>query len=123
MFNGVERLPIMVEMIIETTEDRTAARKTSPQSSGRISDQIFEVMAPRPVTIRLLDPPIHEFLPTERQLVDEIKELRNLRETIKGMQVLSDAARFMNFPELKSRFRALSTRNLSMRLSPRKRRC
>jgi pyruvate, orthophosphate dikinase len=29
-------------------------------------------MAPHPVTIRLLDPPIHEFLPTERQLEEEV---------------------------------------------------
>ncbi|WP_319578241.1 pyruvate, phosphate dikinase [uncultured Methanospirillum sp.] len=104
MFNGVERLPIMVEMIIaETKEDRTAALGKLLPIQREDFRQIFEVMAPRPVTIRLLDPPIHEFLPTERQLVDEIKELRNLRETIKGMQVLSDAARFMNFPELKSK--------------------
>lgn len=97
MFNGVERLPIMVEMIIaETKEDRIAAlAKLLPiQRDDFIS--IFKVMAPRPVTIRLLDPPIHEFLPTEHQLVTEIKELINLRETIRGMRVLSDAITFMN---------------------------
>ena len=42
---------------------------------------IFKVMTPRPVTIRLLDPPIHEFLPTENLLVEDIEHLRNLRET------------------------------------------
>jgi pyruvate,orthophosphate dikinase len=96
MFNGVERLPIMVEMIIaETKEDRIAALgKLLPiQRDDFIS--IFKVMAPRPVTIRLLDPPIHEFLPTEKQLVTEIRELANLRETIRGMRVLSDAVTFM----------------------------
>ena len=69
-------------------------------------------MAPRPVTIRLLDPPIHEFLPTERQLVDEIKELQNLRETIRGMQVLCDAAKFMDFPDLKSKVQGFADAEL-----------
>lgn len=101
MFNGVERLPIMVEMIIaETKEDRIAALGKLLPIQREDFKQIFEVMAPRPVTIRLLDPPIHEFLPTERQLVDEINELQNLRETIKGMRVLTDAAQFMNLPEI-----------------------
>ncbi|MDD1727432.1 MAG: pyruvate, phosphate dikinase [Methanospirillum sp.] len=97
MFNGVERLPIMVEMIIaETKEDRKVALGKLLPIQREDFRQIFEVMAPRPVTIRLLDPPIHEFLPTERQLVDEISDLRNLRDTIKGMRVLSDAVTFMN---------------------------
>jgi pyruvate,orthophosphate dikinase len=97
MFNGVDRLPIMVEMIIaETQEDRKAAlAKLLPIQRDDFKN-IFQVMAPRPVTIRLLDPPIHEFLPTERQLVEELRELNNLRETIRGMRVLSDAVVFMN---------------------------
>ena len=105
MFNGVERLPIMVEMIIaETPEDRKSAlNKLLPIQRDDFKN-IFQVMAPRPVTIRLLDPPIHEFLPTEKQLVDEIHQLQNLRETIKGMRVLSDAVTFMNHhTEVKSK--------------------
>ncbi len=105
MFNGVERLPIMVEMIIaETPEDRKGAlNKLLPIQRDDFKN-IFQVMAPRPVTIRLLDPPIHEFLPTEKQLVDEIHQLQNLRETIKGMRVLSDAVTFMNHhTEVKSK--------------------
>ncbi len=97
MFNGVERLPIMVEMIIaDTQEDRKAALGKLLPIQREDFKSIYKVMAPRPVTIRLLDPPIHEFLPTERQLVEEIKELHNLRDIIKGMQVLSDAVVFMN---------------------------
>jgi len=97
MFNGAERLPIMVEMIVaETKAVRQAALdKLLPiQRDDFIS--IFKVMAPRPVTVRLLDPPIHEFLPTENLLVDDIAHLRNLREVLRGMQVLSDAVTFMN---------------------------
>jgi pyruvate,orthophosphate dikinase len=86
MFNAVERLPIVIEMIVaETPEDRQSALdKLLPLQRGDFRD-IFKVMAPRPVTIRLLDPPIHEFLPTAEQLVDEIEELRHLRDTARGM--------------------------------------
>jgi pyruvate, orthophosphate dikinase len=47
-------------------------------------------MAPRPVIIRLLDPPIHEFLPSENELVDGITQLTHLRETLSGLGVLSE---------------------------------
>ncbi len=96
MFNAVERLPIVVEMIVaETPTDRQAAlNKLLPIQRDDFAG-IFKVMAPRPVTIRLLDPPIHEFLPTADQLVEELDQLRHLRDTLRGMQVLSDAVDFM----------------------------
>ena len=52
---------------------------------------IFKAMSPYPVTIRLLDPPMHEFLPSEFQLIDEISQLEHLRETLSGMEILSEA--------------------------------
>ncbi|MFO7543813.1 MAG: pyruvate, phosphate dikinase [Thiobacillus sp.] len=96
MFNAVERLPIVVEMIVaETTGDRQAAlNKLLPIQRADFVG-IFQVMAPRPVTIRLLDPPIHEFLPTADQLVEELDQLKHLRDTLRGMQVLADAVDFM----------------------------
>jgi pyruvate,orthophosphate dikinase len=96
MFNAVERLPIVVEMIVaETPADRQAAlNKLLPIQRADFAG-IFRVMAPRPVTIRLLDPPIHEFLPTEQQLVAELDRLRHLRDTVQGMQVLHDAVDFL----------------------------
>jgi pyruvate,orthophosphate dikinase len=97
MFNGAERLPIMVEMIVaETKADRQAALDKLLPIQREDFIGIFKVMTPRPVTIRLLDPPIHEFLPTENLLVEDIGHLRNLREVLKGMQVLTDAVTFMN---------------------------
>ncbi|HRH82419.1 MAG TPA: pyruvate, phosphate dikinase [Thiobacillaceae bacterium] len=96
MFNAVERLPIVVEMIVaETPADRQVAlNKLLPiQRDDFIG--IFKAMAPRPVTIRLLDPPIHEFLPTADQLVDELDQLHVLRDTVRGMQVLHDAVDFI----------------------------
>ncbi len=97
MFNGTERLPIMIEMIVaETQADRqTALDKLLPIQREDFKE-IFTVMSPSPVTIRLLDPPIHEFLPAEHLLVEDLEHLHHLREILRGMQVLSDAVTFMN---------------------------
>jgi pyruvate,orthophosphate dikinase len=48
--------------------------------------ELFKVMAPDPVTVRLLDPPMHEFLPTEHQLLDQIKTLSLYRDVVRGRQ-------------------------------------
>ena len=96
MFNAVERLPIVVEMIVaDTIGDRQAALNRLLPIQRADFVKLFSVMAPRPVTIRLLDPPIHEFLPTAGQLEEEIEQLKHLRDTLRGMQVLADAVDFM----------------------------
>jgi len=96
MFNDVERLPIVVEMIVaDTPADRQVALNKLLPIQREDFAGIFKAMAPRPVTIRLLDPPIHEFLPTADQLVDELEQLHTLRATVRGMQVLHDAVDFI----------------------------
>jgi len=96
MFNDQERLPVVIEMIVaETTEDREAALEKLLPIQREDFKGIFKAMAPRPVTIRLLDPPIHEFLPSENQLVEELDQLRHLKDTVTGMIILSDAVQFM----------------------------
>ncbi|MBI1282782.1 MAG: pyruvate, phosphate dikinase [Thiobacillus sp.] len=96
MFNDVERLPIVVEMIVaENPADRQVALNKLLPIQREDFAGIFKAMAPRPVTIRLLDPPIHEFLPTADQLVDELDQLHTLRATVRGMQVLHDAVDFI----------------------------
>ena len=73
MFFEVERIPAIRQMILAETEEerRTALAKLLPYQKGDFKG-IYEVMEERPVTIRLLDPPLHEFLPhTEK----ETKEL------------------------------------------------
>ncbi len=96
MFNASDRLPIVVEMILA---DDAAARQVALDKLLPIQRADFKAiltaMAGKPVTIRLLDPPIHEFLPTENQLADELDQLEHLRETIGGMNILSDAVDFM----------------------------
>ena len=93
MFNAKERLPVVVDMIVsETVEERRAALEKLLPMQREDFKGIFKAMSPFPVTIRLLDPPMHEFLPAEFQLMDEIDKLEHLRDTLSGMEVLHDAA-------------------------------
>ena len=66
MFFGDERLPVMQEMILADSEAgrRSALDRLLPFQQADF-EGIFEAMAGLPVTIRLLDPPLHEFLPEE----------------------------------------------------------
>lgn len=78
MFNAADRLPIVVEMILaDTPEDRQSALDRLLPIQRADFKSLFSVMSPRPVTVRLLDPPMHEFLPTEQELMDEISQLRD----------------------------------------------
>jgi pyruvate, orthophosphate dikinase len=114
MFNAADRLPIVVDMIVaETPEDRAAALDRLLPIQRADFAGLFRAMAPRPVTIRLLDPPIHEFLPAERQLEDEIARLQDLRGAVRGLEVLADAARTEPDPRLPSTLRDMGdTRRL-----------
>ncbi len=87
MFNAAERLPAVVDMILANTSDERerALERLLPMQRADFK-ALFEVMAPRPVTIRLLDPPIHEFLPGERQLEHQLSNLRQLRAAAEGLQ-------------------------------------
>ena len=97
MFNAVERLPVVIEMIVaETPEQRQSALDRLLPMQRADFRGLFETMAPRPVTIRLLDPPIHEFLPTERQLLDDIEQLVHLRDSVRGMEVLASSTMLLD---------------------------
>lgn len=87
MFNASERLPAVVDMILADTVDERerALERLLPMQRADFT-ALFKVMAPRPVTIRLLDPPIHEFLPGERQLESQLSNLNNLRSAAEGLQ-------------------------------------
>ncbi len=96
MFNASDRLPIVLDMIVaDTTEQRQAALDRLLPIQRSDFKGLFTEMAPRPVTIRLLDPPIHEFLPAEEQLEEDIKHLRELRGAIHGMETISEAVQVM----------------------------
>jgi len=91
MFHDADRLPVVVEMILAKDESarKAALDKLLPMQRSDFRG-IFKAMSPYQVTIRLLDPPIHEFLPSEKQLQRELRELRNLKETLHGAKVLAD---------------------------------
>ncbi|MCL1819999.1 MAG: pyruvate, phosphate dikinase [Oscillospiraceae bacterium] len=67
MFFESDRISSMREMIVSRTEEqrRKALDKLLPMQRGDF-EGIFKAMAGRPVTIRLLDPPLHEFLPQDK---------------------------------------------------------
>jgi pyruvate,orthophosphate dikinase len=76
MFFGEERLPIMQEMILAKTEkERREALSRLLPFQRRDFFEIFEVMRGLPVTIRLIDPPLHEFLPRYEDLLREVAQL------------------------------------------------
>ena len=96
MFNAQDRLPLVVEMILANNrEEREAALEPLLSIQREDFEGLFRVMSPCPVTIRLLDPPIHEFLPTERQLEKELGHLKQLRETVGGVSDLMGAMQFL----------------------------
>ena len=77
MFMASERLPAVQEMIMaENLEDREAALNKLLPFQREDFYGILKAMAPYPVTIRLLDPPLHEFLPDRESLLLEIAELK-----------------------------------------------
>src|SRR5207253_5479511 len=71
MFFGEERLPVVQEMILARDEGgrRDALDRLLPMQQSDF-EGIFEAMAGLPVTIRLLDPPLHEFLPSLEEATD-----------------------------------------------------
>ena len=97
MFNSTDRLPIVQEMILaETLEERQAALERLLPIQRSDFKGIFKAMKGLPVTVRLLDPPMHEFLPTAAQLELEIAHLHQLRDTIKGLEELPDTLKLLN---------------------------
>jgi pyruvate,orthophosphate dikinase len=77
MFFGDERLPVMREMILADDEDgrRRALDRLLPFQEEDFAG-ILRAMQGAPVTIRLLDPPLHEFLPSEGELEGADDRLR-----------------------------------------------
>ena len=76
MFFGEEKLPHMRAMILANTEkDRRAALKKLLPLQRKDFEGVFRAMDGFPVTIRTLDPPLHEFLPRREDLMVEIAVL------------------------------------------------
>ncbi|MFZ1773779.1 MAG: pyruvate, phosphate dikinase, partial [Rhizobiaceae bacterium] len=81
MFFDDERITVMREMILADTETgrRHALAKLLPMQRSDFVE-LFEIMAGLPVTIRLLDPPLHEFLPKTEAEIAEVAEAMGVSE-------------------------------------------
>jgi pyruvate,orthophosphate dikinase len=103
MFTEGERQPIFQEMIMASTEPerRAALDRLLPMQKEDFKG-LFREMGDRPVIIRLLDPPLHEFLPPYAELVEEITRLE-----ITG----GDAARLQRLLALRRRVEELQEVN------------
>lgn len=77
MFFGTDRLPVVRSMILadDTASRQEALRQLLPMQQSDF-EGIFEAMNGLPVTVRLLDPPLHEFLPNMEELNEQYKELQ-----------------------------------------------
>ncbi|MBM4190133.1 MAG: pyruvate, phosphate dikinase, partial [Betaproteobacteria bacterium] len=97
MFNATDRLPIVQEMILaETLEERQAAIDRLLPIQRADFKGIFKAMRGLPVTVRLMDPPLHEFLPTAAQLELEIAHLHHLRDSLKALEELPETLKLLN---------------------------
>jgi pyruvate,orthophosphate dikinase len=77
MFFEPERLPIVQDMILsDTSEERIKALDKLLPYQREDFDGLFEAMTELPVIIRLIDPPLHEFMPDEYSLLEEVIENR-----------------------------------------------
>lgn len=83
MFFEEERLPLVHRMILaETDEERKGALEKLLETQKGDFKEIFKEMDGLPVVIRLLDPPLHEFLPQYEELFERVVELRT-RKSLK----------------------------------------
>ncbi len=73
MFFDAERIPKIRQMILSRTQEQRekALNALIPFQKGDFK-ALYEVMEGRPVTIRFLDPPLHEFVPTEKDDIDDL---------------------------------------------------
>ena len=120
MFNASDRLPIVIDMILANNEDdrKDALDRLMPIQRADFVE-LFTVMSPNPVTVRLLDPPMHEFLPTEQQLLEQIETLRLYRNVVRGRQTA--LATLPNPPNLPEAFNELSEELVNDALSKKER--
>ncbi len=99
IFLGTEHQVRMQEMImVETDEERQKALDGLLTLQQDHFERLFEAMTGLPVTIRLLDPPLHEFIPNAEQLAQEVErarieesdELEELEHTLDRVHTLAE---------------------------------
>jgi pyruvate,orthophosphate dikinase len=110
MFNAQDRLPIIQKMILaESQEERSNALGTLLPFQRNDFIEIFKTMGDKPVVIRLLDIPLHEFLPEIQELNNDIDSLRRFSDWLRSMRAIVSAVDSVEFPGIsKSVIRQLS---------------
>ncbi len=99
MFFETQRLPIVQRMILsETSAERTEALNELLPYQRSDFEGLFEAMDGYPVIIRLIDPPLHEFMPDEEKLLEEVIEMRlkGLKKGLEEKETLLSAIRSMH---------------------------
>ena len=98
MFFEEDRRPIVVDMIldIDNAETRKVALAKLLEFQRQDFKEIFEVLNGLPATIRLIDPPLHEFLPHLTDLVAEVATLRAKGEPVGDKERILKAAESMH---------------------------
>ncbi|HEX2016643.1 MAG TPA: pyruvate, phosphate dikinase [Solirubrobacteraceae bacterium] len=100
MFMAADRVPKMRTMILaDTREDRRRALEELLPLQQADFEGLFEAMEGLPVTIRLLDPPLHEFLPSrwevqmevERAQIEQSDDLEELERTLERVRGLEES--------------------------------
>ena len=91
MFFEADRIPAIRQMICsDTVEQREAAlAKLEPMQQGDF-EAMYEAMEGKPITIRFLDPPLHEFVPTEEADIEQLaqdmgKSVQDIKNIIAGL--------------------------------------
>ena len=96
MFNARDRLGLFVDMIMSrTVEERKQVLEKLRELQKSDFKEILKVMEGHPVTIRLLDPPLHEFLPNIEELINRIHglEKQNATEELANTKTILARAR------------------------------
>jgi len=96
MFNGSDRIGLFVDMIMaENIEERTRVLKKLGHLQKSDFIEILKEMEGYEVTIRLLDPPLHEFLPNPEELAEKIHklELKKATSEINELKIVLKRAR------------------------------
>ena len=113
MFFEEERLPIVQEMIMATGKARriSALDRLLPMQRGDF-EGIFRAMSGLPVIIRLLDPPLHEFLPSYQDLVADLADLKVRLQHFHTLSEIDTALQQVRAKEdILNRVKALSESN------------
>jgi pyruvate, orthophosphate dikinase len=109
MFNEQDRLPLMRNMILaDTPEERKRWANMLLPMQRQDFVEIFRAMNGLPVTIRLLDPPLHEFLPTIEELINEVNRLKEFSQIMYALEQLPGTVAMLD-PELSKQMPSIET--------------